>query len=331
MISAVARQKPKTVAESSKPIISGRSVRSFRSSVKSSRTINSTVKTSKKLFHSLQRNYTKWQQATFSKAETLEDELLGQKDIMSAQAVERYKVKANWDSFAVHGGYRTIPHPFYHDIPRRHPARILHIPLRMESEETFFFLGFTSEKARQLWLKYSGNDITGSKAGDLVAFAQTYVKLVADSANRMSTLEGPAAYWARNVGLRTKKKRADPNLVLIDPPPPILITEVNEALATMIPGAYVAQYDWWYDMIANRYNFLYQLEQIISGRREADWMKAKIWENYSMPREERVYPHMHNKHLGRHDKEEQIRIRSVPSSPTRRFHHEYNEDAAAFQ
>lgn len=326
MISAVARKKAKTIAESSKTIISGRSVRSFRSSLKSSRTINSIVKTSKKLFHSLQRNFTKWKQITFSKAETPEDELLGQKDIMSAQAIGRYKVKANWDSFAVHGGYRTIPHPFYHNIPRRHPARILHIPLRMESEETFFFLGFNTEKAKQLWLEYSGNDITSSKAGDLVAFAQTYIKLVADTANRMSTLEPPAAYWARNVGLRTKKKRADPNLVLIDPPPPILITEVNEALAAVIPGAYVAQYDWWYDMIANRYNFLYQLEQIISGKREADWMKAKVWEDYSMPREERVYPHIH-KHSGRQDKKEQIR--SVPSPPTRRFHHEYSEDAGA--
>lgn len=123
------------------------------------------------MFHSLQRNFTKWQQATFSKAETLEDELLGQKDIMSAQAIDRYKVEANWGSFAVHGGCRTIPHPFYHDIPRRQPARILNIPLRMESEETFF-LGFTTEKAKQLWLEYSGNDITSSKAGDLVAFAQ---------------------------------------------------------------------------------------------------------------------------------------------------------------
>lgn len=321
MISAVARKKAKTIAERSKPITSGRSVRSFRSSLKSSRTINSIVKISKKMFHNLQRNLTKWKQATFSKAETPEDELLGQKDIMSAQAVERYKVKTNWDSFAVRGGYRTIPHPFYHDIPRRHPARILHIPLRMESEETFIFLGFTTEKAKQLWLEYSGNDITSSKAGDLLAFAQTYIKLVADTANRVSTLD-PADYWARNVGLRTKKKRADPNHVLIDPPPPILITEANEALAAVIPGAYDAQYDWWYDMIANRYNFLYQLEQIISGKREADWMKAKVWEDYSMPRKERVYPHMH-KQLGRHDEEEQIG--SVPSSPTRRFHHEYND------
>lgn len=141
----------------------------------------------------------------------------------------------------------------------------------------------------------------------------------------MSTLEPPAAYWARNVGFRTKEKRADPNLVIIDPPPPILITEVNEALAAVIPVAYVAQYDWWYDMIANRYNFLYQLEQIISGKKEADWMKAKIWEDYSMPREERVYPHMHNKHSSssRQDKEEQPLLRSMPSSPTRRFHHEY--------
>lgn len=160
MTSAVARKKAKTIAESSKPIISFRSVRSFRSSLKSSRTINSIVKTSKKLFHSLQRNFIKRKQGTFSKAEMPEDELLGQKDIISAQAVERYKVKANQDNFAVHGGYRKIPHPFYHDIPRRHPARILHIPLRMESEETFFFLGFTTEKTKQLWLEYSGNDIT---------------------------------------------------------------------------------------------------------------------------------------------------------------------------
>lgn len=141
----------------------------------------------------------------------------------------------------------------------------------------------------------------------------------------MSTLEPPADYWARNVGLRTRKKRADPNLVLTDPPLPILMTEANEALATVIPGAYVTQYDWWYDMIANRYNFLYQLEQIMSGKREADWMKAKAWEDYSIPRAERVYPHMHRQ-SGRHDKEEQIG--SVPP-PTRRFHHEYNEDAGA--
>lgn len=153
--------------------------------------------------------------------------------------------------------------------------------------------------------------------------------MVADTANWMSTLEPPGAYWARHVGLRTKKKCADPNFVLIDPPPPILITEVNEALAAMTPGAYVAQYYWWYDMIANRYNFLDQLEQIISAKREADWMKAKFWEDYSMPREERVYPHMHKHSVsGMHDKEEQIR--SVRSSPTtRRFHHEYNEDAGA--
>ncbi|MCJ1346941.1 hypothetical protein MMC31_005161 [Peltigera leucophlebia] len=324
MISAVARKKAKTIADRTKPILSGRSVRSFRSSLKSSKTINSIVKTSKKLLQSLQRNFTKWKQSTFSKGEPPEDELPGQKDVMSAQAVERYKVKANWDSFAVHDGYRTIPHPFYHDIPRRHPARLLHIPLRMESEETFFFLGFTAEKAKELWLEYSGNDITSSKAGDIVAFAQTYLKLIADTANRMCTLEAPADYWARNVGLRMKKKRVDPNLVLIDPPPPILITEANPALAAVIPGAYVAQYDWWYDMIANRYNFLYQLEQIISGKREADWMKAKVWEDYSMPRGERVYPHMHGQ-SGGHDEEEEIG--SVPSSPTRRFHHEYKGDA----
>lgn len=330
MISAIAHKKAKIFAESSKPIVSGRSVRSFRSSLKSSRTINSIVKPSKKLFHSLQKKISQWKQATFCKAETLRNELLGQKDIMSAQAVERYKVRANWESFAVHGGYRTIPHPFYHEIPRRHPARILHIPLRMESEETFFFLGFTTEKAKQLWLEYSGNDIRSSKPGDLVAFAQTYIKFVADTANLMSMLEPPAAYWARNIGLRTKKKRADPNLVLIDPPPPILITEVNKVLAEVIPRAYVAQYDWWYDMIANRYNFLYQLEQIISGKKEADWMKSKIWEDYSMPKEERVYPHMHLHSSSRHDKEEQ-QLRSIPSSPTRRFHHEYNEDAGGFQ
>lgn len=148
-------------------------------------------------------------------------------------------MRANWDSFSVHFGYRTIPHPFYHDIPRRHSARILHIPLRMESEGTYFFLGFSTEKSKQLWLEYSGNDIRRSKAGDLVAFAQTYIKFVADTANRMSTLEPPAAYWARNVGLRTKKKRADLNLVLIDPPPPILITEVNEALTVVIPHTYI--------------------------------------------------------------------------------------------
>lgn len=325
MISAVARKKAKTIADRTKPILSGRSVRSFRSSLKSSKTINSIVKTSKKLFLSLQSNFTQWKQATFSKGETPKDELPGQKNVMSAKAVERYKVKTNWDGFAVHDGYRTIPHPFYHDIPRRHPARLLQIPLRMESEETFFFLGFTTEKAKELWLEYSRNDITGSKAGDLVAFAQTYLKLIADTANRMCTFEPPVDYWARNVGLRTKKKRADPNLVLIDPPPPILITEANEGLAGVIPGAYVAQYDWWYDMIANRYNFLYQLEQIISGEKEADWMKARVWEDYSIPREERIYPQMHGQSGGRHNEEELIK--SVPSSPTRRFHHEYKGEA----
>lgn len=46
----------------------------------------------------------------------------------------------------------------------------------MESEETFFILGFTTEKAKQLCLEYSGNDIRSSKAGDLVAFAQTYIR-----------------------------------------------------------------------------------------------------------------------------------------------------------
>lgn len=321
MISAVARKKARTIADKFEPIHPGRSVRSFRSSLKSSKTIDSIVKTSKKLFQNLQKNFTKLKQAAFSKDESLGDELPGQKDVMSDQAVERYKVKANWDSFAVHDGYRTIPHPFYHDIPRRHPARILHIPLRMESEETFFFLGFTAEKAKELWLEYSGNDITSSKAGDIVAFAQAYLKLIADTANRMRALEPPVDYWARNVGLRMKKKRADPNLVLIDPPPPLLITEANDEV---IPGAYVAQYDWWYDMIANRYNFLYQLEQIISGTREADWMKAKVCEDFNMPREARVYPHMHRQ-SGWHDEEEQIG--PVSPSPTRRFHHEYKEDA----
>ena len=281
------------------------------------------VETSKKFFQSLHRKFTKWKQATFSKGEPPGDELPGQKNIISAKAIERYKVKANWDSFAVHDGYRTIPHPFYHDITRRHPARLLHIPLRMESEETFFFLGFTTEKAKELWLEYGGKDITSSKAGDLLAFAQTYLKLVAEMANRMYTSESPVDYWSRSVGLRTKNKQADPNLILIDPPPPILITEANEALAAVIPGAYVAQYDWWYDMIANRYNFLYQLEQIISGKREADWLRAKVWENYNMPREERIYPHV-QRQQGVQDDEE--RIGSVPSSPTRRFHHEYKGD-----
>ncbi len=194
------------------------------------------------------------------------------------------RTQAEWsrltrNNFPMVGPYMAIPHPGLRHMPRRDPAELLHIPLKLESEETFNFLGFTEKRSHLLWDEYKREHLLGSKPGDLLRFAQSHLRTWTQRANFFNYPDDWMKYWNEQVELRLKNNSIYPPLLFIDPP---------------FDPEGVAPNDWWYDLLGNRYNFLFDLDDImrglISGRRDRDWTSAKINPRFGIPKDQRVYP-----------------------------------------